>query len=202
MGVAFLAACMPAFGAVTIGLSSIAADNFANGAGVATDGLFYGIIVDTNANGFSSTYTKPGTLELTTSYTLLSGLGASTGDVLIMCDFTTYSGDNPGTIYDIANITLGINGLASAQSFQVVWFDGNAIGTLSDASFTLPNDGELKDYPNPFVGTDPVRQAGLAYSGTSGTSTGPGATFVAVPEPSAALLGVIGALGLLRRRRI
>lgn len=201
IGVAFLAACGPAFGAVTIGLSSIAADNFANAAGTPTDGLYYGILVDTNGNGFSSTYTAPSPLALTTVYTMLSGTGAATGDVLITGDYLTYADTNSGTIYDIAGINLGVNGLAAAQAFQVVWFDGNKMGSLADASFTLPPDGNVQDYPNPFVGNDPIRTAGFAYSGTSGTPTGTNAPLVVVPEPSAVLLGAIGALGLLRRRR-
>ena len=191
-----------AFGSVTLNFNVAGADNFGNSTGVATDGMFWGILIDSSGNGFNGSYRPPASLTLGTTYSLTTSLDAVSDDVLILSNFATYTGDNnPGTLFDVGPFDLSV-AVTTLDVFRVVWFSGNDIGTLADASFTIPADSALQDYTAPFVGADPVRSAGLAYSGTSAVSTGVGMSFVPIPEPSAGLIGALGALGLLRRRRI
>lgn len=182
--------------------------NLSNAAGVPTNGMQWGVIVDKTGNGLSASAYDAVTLVGGQSY-VLTVSSAVSDDVLYMAtgltadttgsiegDGVTTGGN--GGIYDINGLALA-NGVATGQKFYVVWFSGQLGGTLTDASFTIPADGALLSYGNPFVGADPIRTAGFAYDGVSATPTGAGISFV--PEPSAALLGAIGALGLLRRRR-
>lgn len=203
---AFLAACGSAFGSVTLGFSAEEVSGLANAAGVASNGLYYGVIIDAGGNGFTGSYLDIA-LALDTTYILNSSVTSlATDDVLVTGGFQTFesSADGAGSIFTVGPFDL-LTGLAGGAAintgdvFRLVWFDGGKVGTLADASFTIPADGALQDYTAPFVGVDPVRTAGLAYSGTAAQSTGAG--FEIVPEPSSALLGALGALGLLRRRR-
>lgn len=199
-----------------------------NKSGVATNGLIWGILVDGNNDGISTynsilnTGTKYDKLTggLVSGQYTLSVSNVATDDVLIIGatnfltestagdqegDFSTTGGT--GGIYSIAGITYNQTpvagpgaGVGINDKFYVVWFDGLVGGTLTDASFSLPADGSsFVDFTAPFAGVDPNRTAGLAYIGTGGGSTGAGIALV--PEPSAVLLGALGALGLLRRRR-
>jgi hypothetical protein len=189
--------------------------NFANAAGTVSNGLIWGIVVDGGGNGLITTpslrYDQ--VAKAAGQSYVLSVAGAATDDVLYIAqgltantsgstegDFSTPGGN--GGIYGITGVTTDLNGVATGDKFYVVWFDtaGGVAGTLTDASFLIPANGASVDLTAPFAGVDPIRTAGLAYVGTSGTSTGAGIAFV--PEPSTALLGAIGALGLLRRRRI
>jgi hypothetical protein len=190
--------------------------NLSNAAGVPTNGLIWGVLIDTTGNGlvtsnvnkYDKVLTNGGNLTLGSNY-ILNVAGLPTDDILYIATALTADtsgsteGDalttgGPGGIYDLNNIAFA-NGVGTGDKFYVVWFDGLQGGTLTDTSFTIPADGALLNYGEPFVGVDPNRNAGLAYVGTSGTSTGAGIAFV--PEPSAALLGAFGVLGLLRRRR-
>ncbi|MFD2257818.1 PEP-CTERM sorting domain-containing protein [Luteolibacter algae] len=176
--------------------------NFADASGVAMNGLYWGVIVDTNNTGFGTTYDK-----LTLSPSLVSTLstGGTTGsNVLILSNtltsntsaFTEFSAQsvpqNPGGVGGIGSITTielnGSNGVSTGDAFRIVWFDtsGNSAGFLDDSSFKIPTDSATFDYSAVFRGPDPVRAA-----------TG----ITMVPEPSALLLSALGVLGLLRRRR-
>jgi MYXO-CTERM domain-containing protein len=181
-----------------------------NTLGVPTNGLVWGIVVDGFGNGLTGFYNVPNFTA--GSSTVLSSVNGNvaTDDVLYIStsgltadtssgtegDGVTHGG--VGGIYDIVGIDLS-NGVGTGDKFYIVWFDGCSVGTLTDPSFIIPAAGASVALADPFVGIDPNRTAGLAYVGTSGTSTGPGFSFC--PEPSSALLGAIGALGLLRRRR-
>lgn len=72
--------------------------------------------------------------------------------------------------------------------------DGNSIGIFKGAN--VPNTGALTFTPaaisQDFKGTSVVQTINGFNSGWQ---------LVAIPEPSSALLGMLGALGLLRRRR-
>lgn len=193
-------------GSVTLSFSSETVSGLANLAGVPSNDLYYGIIVDAGGNGFTGSYGKID-FALDTVYILNASVTSeATDDVLITAKYLTYdAGAGDGGIFDVGPFDLisGLTGGAAINTgdvFRLVWFGADGkLGTLADASFTIPADGALQDYTAPFVGTDPVRSAGQSYSGTGAQSTGPG--FEIVPEPSAALLGAVGALGLLRRRR-
>ncbi len=170
--------------------------SLADAAGNVSNGLIWGIIIDTTGAGFSSTY-DPLPLTIGAKWTLTTD-GAGNGNILITSidltqntdllfeeDFTTPGGD--GGITGIAGIFLE-DGVDTSNPFRLVWFDpsGTSAGYIDDPSFILPNDGDLAYYDGPFLGIDPVRPAtGIAL----------------IPEPSALLIGSLGILTLLRRRR-
>ncbi|WP_035609661.1 PEP-CTERM sorting domain-containing protein [Haloferula sp. BvORR071] len=177
------------------GLSS----NLANTAGVVSNGLKWGIIVDTTGNSFLSQYDAVAFTQGTNT-TLTVG-NVATDDRLILAtsltsdsgqggqalegDFTTPGGNGgvDGLIFALAN------GVAAGQKYFVVWIDESTkkAGALGNAAFVIPADGQTVSHDSPFLGVDPVR----------------GATNIqfAVPEPSSMLLGLLGALGFIRRRR-
>lgn len=189
--------------------------NLSNVSGTPSNGLIWGVLIDGLGNGLitsnSASYdmVAGGNLVLGGNY-VLNVAGVPTDDVLwiatALTSNTSGSTEGNGTttggnggIFDLNSIALA-NGVGTGDKFFVVWFDGLVGGTLTDPVFTIPTDSFSSSYGEPFVGVDRNRSAGLAYNGTSGTSTGAGIAFV--PEPSSVLLGAIGALGLLRRRRI
>lgn len=104
-------------------------------------------------------------------------------------------GDN--RILTFSNLNFG--GTAGAgDKFAVVWFDvttlggtagqGLKYGILENAGFVLPNDGSTTPFGAPFAGPDAPKALGF----TAGQ---------AIPEPTTALLGLLGLAGLIRRRR-
>jgi NAD/NADP transhydrogenase beta subunit len=109
----------------------------------------------------------------------------------------------------IGTIT-GLNALLGRTVYAIATNTANlAIATL-DSEYALVSYGQiLDDNPNEITytanpkGLTPV----IGTVGSLATTTGMGAgtyatlNLAAVPEPSAALLGALGALGLLRRRR-
>lgn len=184
----------------------------ANAAGVASNDLFWGVLVDSDMNGisFSDGITNKydaitPALNLTTT---LNKSTLATGDVMFFGSTLTLNtnvleGFNSeiggvGGIADTIVIELAGN-VGTGDNFYLFWLSGTKGGILSAANWQLPAAGNLTDFDAPFLGVDPSRSASSSYVGTSGTPTGTGIAFV--PEPSAALLGALGALGLLRRRR-
>ena len=85
----------------------------------------------------------------------------------------------------------------TGDSFALIWFErgfieGDAVtfgtnyGILENANFLVPsNSASNEPFGSNFNGTDPIRSANLAV----------------IPEPSTALLGLLGLAGLLRRKR-
>ena len=173
------------------------------GSGGETSGLLYGVLIDTAGNGFSSEYTPD---FMVSNGALLTTSGGPTDDLLWLATGVTGASPAPGGIISgVAAIPIGANaggsGLTTAvgQAFGLVWFDpafvrdANAVaapvGLLNDPGFVLPPDGTTGGGYNTldiFTG-NPVRSTE--------------ANNVMVPEPSAALLGLIGLLGFIRRRR-
>lgn len=77
-----------------------------------------------------------------------------------------------------------------------------AIKQIATLTEDLPNENEYLG--NPFGGAAPVFGSFGTFTGNAsgfGSSTYTTLQLAAIPEPSAALLGAIGMLGLLRRRR-
>jgi hypothetical protein len=176
------------------GLSS----NLANTAGVVSNGLKYGIIVSTDASAILTEYDLvPFTLG---SSVALTSNTASTGDRLILANdltsdssqggvFVEGDGTTPGGNGGVAGISFAFgDGVAAGQAFTLVWIDEttNRAGALTHAQFIIPPDGATVSQDQVFVGVDPVR---------------PATNITFVPEPSAALLGLLGIFGLVRRRR-
>lgn len=195
-----------AYAAVTLQFSvpfspgSGVANAFALASGIPSDGLFYGVIVDSGGDGFLATY-DPVTFAVGPANgnigSLLGSGGIVTDDRLYFAqdltsdnslltegDFTTTGGTG-----GISGLTLDLVGdVAPGDSFAIVWFDPNGVdaGLLTDPSFIIPSDGAIVDNSAPFIGVDAIKPAN---------------TITLVPEPSTLLLSAIGVLGLLRRRR-
>lgn len=190
------------------------ASGFGDASGNISSGLVWGIIVDTSGNGFASSnwnsgFTLTGGNE--TGITLQAITGGATDDVLYINGSATTSLNSAtdgaavgsGRVNSISTVTYA--GLVTGnQAFAIVWFDRSATlnGTVTDGTkfgiitsgtnavppFLLPAaNSAAVDYSVAFAGADPAKSATF--------------TFGLIPEPSTALLGAIGALGLLRRRR-
>jgi hypothetical protein len=216
-------------GAVTLTISSNAAGfgvltGLQNSSG-AQGGLVWGIVVDGNNNGFQGaspgatydpTFTYSNTSTNTNGFALTVSNGVVTDDRLFISTnlmaTSTNTNDGGANFFRptlINNVTLGSTAGGSnplvnpGDAFAIIWFDvtsfgGNALdgqkyGLLSTPTtadplqpLVLGNDTSGLNYAKNFIGTENARPANL---------------IMGVPEPSAALLGALGALGLLRRRR-
>ncbi|WP_035609648.1 hypothetical protein [Haloferula sp. BvORR071] len=177
--------------------------NLANTAGVVSNGMKYGIIVDTTGNGIRGTY-DPLALTQGTSVQL-TNLGSGTGDFLILANDLTSDTSQGGNLFEGDSTTPGGNGgvsgvnftlgggVTTGQTFWLVWFDSvtNKGGSLASAEFVVPADGQTVECDQVFLGVDPVRPAtSIAFYEAS-----------SIPEASSFILGLLGAFGLLRRRR-
>ena len=186
------------------------------------------LIVDSGSNGFLSTAQAP--TASTSGYgaqaTKLSvadaGLtvGSTFGGDYVIGTFTTSSG-GASSIFSSKSI-VGYEG----KNFAIVWFTdtaanvgastaGQYFGIARGDDWTLPAADSGTFSFNASTNTTATVYWGLTTqtaaqigsngfftgSGTAGSTATKAATFQVVPEASTALLGAIGALGLLRRRR-
>jgi hypothetical protein len=180
------------------------ASNFANAAGAVTDGMNWGIVVDTGSTAgvFSQGSYTP--FDISTAGFLSTASGV-TDDYYVPAsatttDSSTFSevGGTPGghgTITQINNAPYGgSTGISVNQKFGLIWFStntaltvGNKYGFFTDSTLTIPSDGGVAaDRSAAFAGVDPTRFADLSI--------------VAVPEPSMLGLMCVGVLGLGFRR--
>ena len=186
--------------------------NLANSSGAVTNGMRWGIVVDTNGNGFSGLGTSyDAYVAGSNTAGFLNDGGAVTDDYFIPGTLTLdasslglLEGDSTlpgnGSIVDDLTIAsaLPFNGISTGDSFALIWFGsagngsaaGDRYGFLGDPSFTIPVDGQAVSASTPFVGTDPVRTASNTFQNPS-----------LVPEPSRVMFLALGGLGLLMRRR-
>ena len=175
--------------------------NIQNAAGDASGGLRWGIVVSTSNGSFDANGTNYDGFTFPSSGTaviLANGTsGAATDDVFYWGGNVTSAsvgGTDGGSnvITTLSNISLA-DGISTGDPFALVWFDtsttndGDKYGFLTDASFVIPADGATIDFSGAFSGADPTRLA----SNTLG----------AVPEPSRAVLAIIGFFGLISHRR-
>ncbi len=185
------------------------ATGFADALGSAAAGLAWGIIVS-NGDAVFSPVPEGFMLSTTTGLgTNGTQLGVSNdyffgSSVLTAAQATGGEAGTLGKIGQLTAITKGV-GAVTGSAFALVWFDrsvtsatgtvtgGTKYGLLTDPSFVIPADGV----------TQSLATAAALNGGASGDLVKPANTFTVqgVPEPSAALLGALGALGLLRRRR-
>lgn len=198
-----------------------------NGTTNIANGSLVMLIADTGAAGFLTTSGSalvPGASALAGRTILPADANLTVGSLFggdtVMAVSTA---GNSGSISGFANFTAVTN-----KNFAIVWFSqtagsvgaGSYFGMMSLADWLMPGDADGKSYSlsssdaggvNGFFSSSTATT--LTQLGASGFVTGSGtagvssditksATFQIVPEPSAALLGAIGALGLLRRRRI
>lgn len=124
------------------------------------------------------------------------------GDKLVLSVTTPSIGSFgvAGTGNGVAADIIYANGISSGDALGLLWINqpdgpiGNSkeFGVFTSPSITMPVDGSnvsVSFLEVDFGGTIP--NGGITTNGTT----------IPVPEPSAALLGALGALGLLRRRR-
>jgi autotransporter-associated beta strand protein len=148
----------------------------------------------------------------------LSGTGTVNGNITVGSNGTLAIGNSPGTMTFNNNLSLGsgsvsdfeINdftlgnydlALAAAAGTQEVGFNGGTLNLLFASGFSTAGTVKIFDF-------DSYAGSGFTSVNTSGLASGFTATFNAangivtvIPEPSAALLGGLGMLALLRRRR-
>ncbi len=102
------------------------------------------------------------------------------------------AGDNRVTSVNSIPFASGID---TGDVFKVIWIDATALGgsaspgmefgTFSNAAFVIPGDGATVPFSPFFTELEPLKQMTEVFS---------------VPEPSSALLGLFGPVGLLLRR--
>jgi hypothetical protein len=199
-------------GAMTLQFASTSAvlTNLQNSLGQTNQTLVWGIIVDTTGNGFSAGQYLPGLAVSDNAVAnlpngqFLSTLSGVSDDLLVIStNLMTLSGtgdSSTGFARPTNLVSLNyVNGVSQGDAFALVWFDqttkngvgqtfqaGDNYGFYTRPEFVLPADaGSSVSFASLFEGADIPRPANLEF----------------VPEPSAALLGALGALALLRRRR-
>ncbi len=188
------------------GSTSIYATNWANGSGTGGANMVWGIIIDTARDGFdfnSSGYFF--NLSITAGgQSLKDGQGAASDDFMVISPalMTNVPNTNDGAtlgqnrITALASVPYGESGIDVGDSFVIVWFDrtalgggqtgyGERFGIFSNPSLTIPADAQTFSYASAFTGPDALKPMSFGF----------------IPEPSSALLGLLGATGLLRRRR-
>ena len=199
------------------------ASNFANAAGVATDGMRWGIVVDTTGNGFSNSGTSYNNYAAgVTTAGFFSANGSVTDDYFIPGaqtgqpnaqtsdsstnqegDFATFGGH--GTIFNTGGIPLfnsnaALNDpggvAATGEKFALIWFSSSTSAAGDKYGFFTDASFTLPTTGTSGGGYDAV------FTGPDPIRTASN-TFapLSVPEPSRVLLLGFGALGLVARRR-
>ena len=177
--------------------------------------MVWGIIIDTQDDGFdfSAANTVYSNAGVTYTGSTLQSLNivvnnaapVASDDVLwVAPSLMNVQGGTVDTmpagtnrVTTLTAVAWGTNGISVDDNFAVVWFNtttapngsavaaGTKFGALTNPNFFVPADGATEAYGQFFVGTDPLKTQDFAF----------------VPEPSSMLLGLLGAVGLLRRRR-
>lgn len=174
------------------------------------------VIADTTGNGFGA---LSGTMTSTAAGLLVGGTFG--GDLILARSSSAAVGDSSMGGAFTWNLTVA----PANTQWAVVWFEtllasdattefapGNAkYGMAAATSWvtpsTEPGAGQNLSYSATPTGGAPLKMA-MNNGGSSGALPAGalfatnGTTLSVIPEPSAALLGALGALGLLRRRRI
>lgn len=180
------------------------ATNFANADGSVSNGLVWGLIFSTGNSTFS-VFDNGFVLSTSLNGTLIAGTDDYfISSAVLTAQGTTTDAANPGKINIMNSIQMNVpatNSIVTGTPFAVIWFDstvtsatqalgaGTKYGILTDPLMVVPAAGATQNVSSLFSTTpDPTKLAN-------------GRTVTGIPEPSSALLGAIGALGLLRRRR-
>jgi len=209
--------------AVTLGGAAITNAKLSDGTTNISTGSLVLLIVDTGSNGFfnlgsptgNTTFSSTSNPSLTSLQANLS-TGSTFGGEYILNRISSGSGSVSSILTNV-NISSYLN-----KQFALVWFEGltaagseltAAAGTKwgisrgSDWVFPSADSGTFTSSSSDAGGASSFYQVNqltpaansAAFRSVVGTTGS--AAFTIVPEPSAALLGAIGALVLLRRRR-
>ncbi len=218
----FAAIVLPAGAAVSLNTQFGQAYN-SDGTTTVADGTLWALVVapgtsfagfDINGSLKASNTTTPGIADtfFTSGQSLSLGGAVGTGTIFAMGAFNGTDSGLAGLYTGAVAVDYGTFGTAASRNFAFYWFPGatftgveanpqtiaSQVGGLNNTSddgvfnigMVLPADGALLS-------------TGAATTGDAGGSLSVSAfsAVTLIPEPSAALLGAIGALGLLRRRR-
>jgi hypothetical protein len=176
---------------------------FASFASTPTNGMTWGIVVDTSAGGTDLSLVSEGINPLSiTSNGFLSVRGSVTPDYYFWNDSaltanqTTTDGPppsfSPGYIGTTGPLTTDENGVEAGDPFGVIWFQSNGsagsdYGFLTNSSLVLPADGDTVDFSSDISGDDKAADFMIAE----------------IPEPSPLMLAFCGfALGCALRAAI
>jgi|LakMenEpi03Aug12_release.lakeMendotaPanAssembly.Ray.scaffolds.fasta_scaffold177063_2 hypothetical protein len=180
-----------------------ASNNLMNG-GIVTIGYFSAVIDVTDIDTIPELYAQLSNFTTVTS--LAPGSYSTTLDGL----YAGYAEQSEAT--SAGNITVG-NALLGRSIYSIITNASSLAAATAASQFALVLIGTIAD-DNPVENTYSANPVNAPIIGSIGSYTGNASglgtvedTYVtlkmsAVPEPSAALLGAFGVLGLLRRRRI
>ena len=225
LSIVLILLCIPVHAAITIsgfGVTSVKGNDGVTNIQAGTLGL---VIVDTLGDGFFN-LGNPGSNSALTSSNIPQFLpseanltkGSTFGGETILNVLTSPGG---GTFSGFCN-NNSIAGF-EGRNFAVVWLsgiltagapatapDGTTWGIIRGSDWTLPaaDAGTFTTSPTDTGGATTYYQVNALTGGSPATAfrsttngTIGGASFTIIPEPSTALLGAVGVLGLLRRRR-
>jgi len=168
-------------------LLSFDSDGYRNNAGVITNGMRWGILVDTNGSGFNAGAYE-GLPSSTEGYLLNGGVASDDYYFENAGKLTTDNTGNPifgaGGFIDNVRIVYDLttdpdtNVLDEGMNFALLWSDGNNYGLQQNPNFVIPGVTISEDY-------QAAAQSASALEKTAQF------TFTAVPEPSAAFLALL-----------
>lgn len=163
---------------------------------VGTEGLASSTIANVSSNtNMANGANAIGTLQATLETGSLTGtLVKPTADANTWENFNPFTGANQAAAFGGA-FTGGIQQPFAAGSFGTFSF-GTVEGALDLYRFQAAND-----LPGQFGEGDPIRTGSFEATVTIDNTGSISAILTPVPEPSAAILGGLGMLGLLSRRR-
>lgn len=209
---ALIASASSAFASVTLTTGFGVAYN-STGA-VVPDGTLWALVVDTDGNstfaggfGLNSSLTEAGANTVFIPGQTLSVGGLLAGDAIFAMG--SFNGNAvagmAGLSLDSVTAFYGTNGLAAGKNIAFYWFPG---ATAADPKVGTQVGGFNSDTDAAALGGMVLPADGANVPVGGGTAdlggTLPNSRLTAVnlvPETSTALLGALGALGLLRRRR-
>jgi hypothetical protein len=202
----------------TITLNTLFGPATTSTGGLVPDGTLWALVVDTDGNntfaggfGLGGSITSGAAADASFVQGQVLSVGGLIGadTIFAMGGFTGESQGQLGFTIDSIELTLA-GALTAGKNAAFYFFPGatyNAVGTNSVAG-QVGGINAAAVVGGDFDGLNMVIPADGSTVTWGGIGTGLGGTvsnFQAVnlvPEPSAALLGALGALGLLRRRRI